>query len=374
MKIFVTDANYKHALGAIRSLGSHGFEVVAGSHFTNAQGFYSKYASGKVVYPNPRDEQKFVNFMLDYVKNNKIDVLLPIGYITTVVLSKNKEKFDPYVKIPVADWLSMEKASNKDQTMALAKSIGVDVPKSYNSIEEIEHYPVVVKGIKESGHIQYVNSAKELSKINTHEAIIQEYIQGEGYGFFALFDHGQPLAYFMHKRRREYPITGGASTSAVSIYDEKLKETGLKLLKALNWHGIAMVEFKKDAKSGVFKLMEINPKFWGSLDLAIASRVDFPYLAVKMALGEQFKPVEKYLIGLKYRWLFPDDTVRLWAKPSDIGIYLADFWGGTKGNIWLKDLKPNFIQLKQTCYTIFSHLKKHDLRYPHGKPEVKHEI
>ena len=373
MKVFVTDANYKHALGAIRSLGGHGFEVVAGSQFANAQGFYSKYTTEKVVYPNPKDEQKFVDFMLNYVKNNQIEALLPIGYATTVALSKNKEKFSPYVKIPVTDWANMEKASNKDQTMALADSIGIEIPKSYSSISEIKNYPVVVKGIKESGHIQYVNSVQELTKIDTKQAIIQEYIQGEGYGFFALFDHGQPLAYFMHQRRREYPITGGASTSAVSIYDEKLKETGLKLLKALNWHGIAMVEFKKDAKSGIFKLMEINPKFWGSLDLAIASGVDFPYLAVKMALSEPFKSVENYQIGLKYRWLWPDDTVRLWAKPSDIGVYLVDFFNGTKGNIWLSDLRPNLKQLVQTCYTIYSHLKKRDLKYPHGKPEVKHE-
>lgn len=374
MKVFVTDANYKHALGAIRSLGDHGFEVVAGSHFTNAQGFYSRYANKKVIYPNPKDEQKFVDFMLDYVKNNQIDVLLPIGYNTSVALSKNLEKFTPYVKIPVSEWSQMEKASNKDQTMELAKSIGIEIPKSYDTIKEIKSYPVVVKGVKESGHIQYINSAKELDKIDTKQSIIQEYVQGEGYGFFALFDSGQPIAYFMHKRRREYPITGGSSTAASSIFDEKLKEAGLKLLKSLNWHGIAMVEFKKDSKTGVFKLMEINPKFWGSLDLAIASGIDFPYLAVRMALNESFKPVEKYKIGLKYRWLFPDDTVRLWAKPSDLGVYLIDFFNGTKGNIWLKDLKPNLNQIKQTCYTIFSHLKKHDLKYPHGKPEVKHEI
>lgn len=374
MKVFVTDANYKHALGAIRSLGGHGFKVVAGSHFAKAQGFYSKYAARKVVYPNPKDEQKFIDFMLDYVKKNQIDVLLPIGYNTTVALSKNKEKFAPFVQIPVADWSDMKKASNKDQTMELAKSIGLEIPATYDSIDDIKNFPVVVKGVKESGHIQYVNSAQELVKIDTKEAIIQEYVQGEGYGFFALFDHGQPKAYFMHKRRREYPITGGASTAAVSIYDEKLKEAGLKLLKSLNWHGIAMVEFKKDIKSGVFKLMEINPKFWGSLDLAIASGVDFPCLAVKMALKESFEPVNDYIVGLKYRWLFPDDTVRLWAKPGDLGIYLADFFNGTKGNVWLKDLKPNLKQLNQTCYTIYSHLKKRDLRYPHGKPEVKHEI
>lgn len=87
----------------------------------------------------------------------------------------------------------------------------------------------------------------------------------------------------MHKRIRELYTMGGPSTCAISVYDPKLLDYGLKILGALNWHGIAMVEFKKDSKDGTFKLMEINPKFWGSLDLAIASGIDFPYLLYKMA-------------------------------------------------------------------------------------------
>jgi predicted ATP-grasp superfamily ATP-dependent carboligase len=229
----------------------------------------------------------------------------------------------------------------------------------------------VVKGFKESGHITYVNSREELEKIDTREAIIQEYIQGEGYGFFALLDYGKPKAIFMHKRRREYPITGGASTSAESIYDEKLKETGLKLLKALNWHGVAMVEFKKDEKAGDFVLMEINPKFWGSLDLAIASDMDFPYLAVKMALGEDFEPVMKYKVGVKFRWPWPDDTVRFFAKPSDWSPVADMFNPKVKTNVWFTDFRPNWQQLKQTCYVLCSHMKKKDLKYPHGKPIIK---
>jgi predicted ATP-grasp superfamily ATP-dependent carboligase len=78
----------------------------------------------------------------------------------------------------------------------------------------------------------------------------------------------------MHRRIREYPITGGASTAAESFYDPALRDLRLTLLRALNWHGVAMVEFKKDQRDGTHKL--INAKFWGSLDLAIAAGVDFP--------------------------------------------------------------------------------------------------
>jgi len=369
MKVLVTDAHYKHALGAIRCLGKHKIEVISASHYKNAQGFYSKFSSKEVIYPNPHHEQEFTDFMMDFLKNNPVDVVLPIGYVTSVALSKNLENFQALTKIPLASWAEMEKASSKDKTMDFAESIGVRIPKKYALPSEIDHFPVVLKGTKESGHINYVNSQEELEKLDQTDSIIQEYIQGEGYGFFALMDHGQEKAIFMHKRRREYPITGGASTSAVSIYDEKLKETGLKILRGLNWHGVAMVEFKKNPQ-GEFVLMEINPKFWGSLDLAIVSGVEFPYLAVKLALGENFDPVLDYKKQVIYRWPFPDDTLRLFAKPSSLGIYLLDCLNPmVKSNIWLSDCRPNWVEFKKTFYTLWSRIKRKELKYPHGRPE-----
>jgi len=370
VKVFITDADYKHTLGAVRSLGKRGIYVIAGSSYKRSQSFYSNYCKKRVVYPDPRKEILFINFMLNYVKNNEIDVLLPVGYITTTFLSKHKDKFSPYVRIPIANYDSMEIASDKYKTMELAKNLGVEIPEMFDEDEKIETFPVVVKGLKESGRIRYANSVKELSELKTEESIVQEYIPGEGYGFFALFNKGKVRAIFMHKRVREYPITGGPSTVAESIYDEKLKELGLKLLESLNWHGVAMVEFKKDIRDGKFKLMEINPKFWGSLDLATASGVDFPYLTMKMAVDGDIEPVLKYETGIKFRWLFPDDFLHLLTKPSSAKSFVTDFFDkNTKSNIWLNDIKPNLFQVYGTPFTIISRFKNRTLKYPHGKPE-----
>ena len=82
--------------------------------------------------------------------------------------------------------------------------------------------------------------------------MIQEYIQGSGYGFFAIYENGNLKEFFMHKRIRENPITGGSSVCAKSIYEPKLFRYGKDLLDKLNWHGVAMVEFKKDSKSGKY--------------------------------------------------------------------------------------------------------------------------
>ena len=113
MKVFITDASYKHTLGAIRSLGKKNIYMIAGSSSKYAESFYSKYCRERVVYPSPRNEEQFVAFMLRYVRDNKIDVLLPIGYLTTTVLSKHKDEFCRYTKLPVADWNSMKIACSK---------------------------------------------------------------------------------------------------------------------------------------------------------------------------------------------------------------------------------------------------------------------
>ena len=370
-KIFITDAGYKHTLGAVRSLGKKGFYVIAGAPGKRAQSFYSKYCSECVIYPDPRDETRFIDFLIEYLKVNKVDVLLPIGYIATVAISRHKDELLDYTKVPVADYQSMQIASDKYQTMEMARALGVPTPKEYNSIEEIDAYPIVAKGIYESGQVRYINSAEELSQLSLSDHILQEYIPGEGCGFYALFNKGEERAIFMHKRMREYPVTGGSSTAARSTYDPELRDLGLTLLKALDWHGVAMVEFKKDSRDGNYRLMEINPKFWGSLDLSIASGVDFPYLTAMMALEGDIQPVFEYDRDMKFRWPFPDDTLHVLANPRSVKDVAREvFDRNARSNIALDDMKPNLLQLYQTGISVIGRIKNGNLKYPHGKPEI----
>lgn len=371
-KVFITDAGYKHTLGAVRSLGKKGFYVIAGAPGKHAQSFYSKYCNESVIYPDPRDERRFIDFLLEYFQKNKVDVLLPIGYLATVAISKYKDELLSYTKIPVADYQSMQIASDKYRTMEMARELGIPTPREYSSIDDVGTYPIVAKGIYESGQVRYINSAEELNRISLSNHILQEYIPGEGFGFYALFNKGEVRAIFMHKRIREYPITGGSSTAAESTYDLELKVLGLTLLKALDWHGVAMVEFKKDSRDGKYKLMEINPKFWGSLDLSIASGVDFPYLTVMMALEGDIQPVLDYNRDVKFRWPFPDDILHMLANPKSAKHAIRDIFDKkAKSNIVLDDIKPNLFQLYQTGIVVLQHIRDGDLKYPHGKPEKR---
>lgn len=146
----------------------------------------------------------------------------------------------------------------------------------------------------------------------------------------------------MHRRIREYPPPAGASSCAESFYDPQLKEYGIRLLDALEWHGVAMVEFRYDIRDHQYKILEVNPKFWGSLDLALACGVDFPYYLCQVASGEVLEYSEEYERGLRFHWPFSGELQLCWRRPSSTWAILADCLNPrVKSNLWLSDWRPN---------------------------------
>jgi predicted ATP-grasp superfamily ATP-dependent carboligase len=140
--------------------------------------------------------------------------------------------------------------------------------------------------------------------------LLQEYIPGEGgSGVGLLCDHGKVVASFAFKRLHEYPITGGASTLRESIWHPDMVVQATRLMEAMNWDGVAMAEFKIDSRDGAPKLIEVNGRFWGSLALAVASGVDFPYLLYKKASGEDLPAVSDYRVGVRCSWRVPGDIM-----------------------------------------------------------------
>ena len=136
--------------------------------------------------------------------------------------------------------------------------------------------------------------------------VIQEFIPGHGQGVFSLYDKGSPMAFFAHQRLREKPPSGGVSVLSESVpVEAELGGYARLLLDSTGWHGVAMVEFRVTPDGRPF-LMEINTRFWGSLQLAIDAGVDFPWLLYRVASGDKIEPVEEYKNGTRLRWLLGD--------------------------------------------------------------------
>jgi predicted ATP-grasp superfamily ATP-dependent carboligase len=239
------------------------------------------------------------------------------------------------IYLPLTTVKRLQKARNKAHILQMAESMGIPVPKTWyinrlsqlDDLKKVLPYPVVIKPRDSSGAlgIGYPDNPKELLQqyLIIHRRfpfpLIQERIprKGTGYGASFLFDENTRVkASFVHKRLREYPVTGGASTLRVSVRHDEIRDMGCALLKSLGWFGVAMVEFKVDPRDGAPKLMEINPRFWGSLSLAIHSGVNFPHLLFKMAARERFDPVDTYRLGVKCRWLLPGDILHFLTNPD----------------------------------------------------------
>jgi len=300
------------------------------------------------------------------------------------LISINRDKFLPHTKIHLVDHPILEKANDKSETIQIAMENNIPCPQTYfpqniddiRELKEKVEYPVVIKPRKSTGSkgLVYVDAPERLvpcykKVISDHKfPIIQEYIPpgGDTYGFEALYNKDSRLrAFFVHKRIREYPITGGPSTLRESVRNSEIEKLSKRLLDSLNWYGLAMVEFKVDPRDKKPKLMEINPRFWGSLPLAIASGVDFPYLLFRMVTEGDIKPVLNYRTGVKCRWLLFGDIKHLLSVMkghSNNRIHPRFSRVNTLINFlkfYQKDLHYDFISLddpKPTLFKLFSPL------------------
>lgn len=347
-KVFFTDSSDRAALAVIRSLGRLGLYVIAAESTPFTTGSLSKYCRQRVIYPSPKcNKSRFISWIINFVKHQNVELIIPVSDYTTIPLAEYKDKIEHYCKIATPSYETVMKAADKIKTLSLAAKEKIPIPATYclhepYEIIKVAHqlkFPVVIKprmkvywvndkaltfkitsrNYAYNEHdlrIKYVNFVKLLSKLRIKENFffVQEFVKGQSYGVEALIYQGEPKAIFAHKRIREYPISGGASTLRESINDSYLTQLGLQALKAMGWEGVAMVEFKFENDTGEFKLLEVNGRFWGSLALAINAGVDFPSLLYRILIrGENVKSAS-YKYGLRQRWLLPGDI--LWLISS----------------------------------------------------------
>lgn len=362
MKILVTDGDSRAALAITRSLGQAGHEVVVGSKRIRSLAGASRFCASRVCYPDPDSYgAAFVDFIADYAGHEKIEVLLPVTDITTLVIGANRGRMPAGCILPFPDIDTVRIAANKQATMVLAHRLGVDTPQSVTisaptDAGRLEHglrFPVVIKPFKsriETGTgwiytaVTYAHDEAELGRVlndldpQVFPVMLQEKIIGPGIGIFICAYRGRVLAAFSHRRLREKPPSGGVSVLRESIaLDPLALDFSERLLHELGWTGVAMVEFKQDRRDGRPKLMEINGRFWGSLQLAIDAGVDFPRLLIDSLAHPDMRPVLDYRVGVRTRWLWGDIDalfIRLFRSEESLDLppgfpsrsrYLAEF-------------------------------------------------
>lgn len=279
--------------------------------------------------PDPlTDSSGYCLAIAEIVRTKHIDVIFPMTEQSVYCLNRLRGTLDQQVILACASPEKMESVSNKYKLFQLAEKLGVAIPETIyvsdtddfkKKCNHISSFPVVVKPafskIQEHGKmlsagVMYAKDKNELQQLYLsnpalrYPSMIQEMIVGEGTGLFTLFDHDHHLALFSHRRILEKPPSGGVSVLSESVVlDDEMVGAARKLLSSIQWNGIAMVEFKRDVKDGRAKLMEINGRFWGSLQLAISSGVNFPALCLDYYLGKKPSVLLKdYTVGHKLKW------------------------------------------------------------------------
>ena len=326
--VLLTNAQLRKTLAAVRSLGKKDIETIVVEETRFNPAAFSKYCTKALVCPNAQKyPDEFFQYITGIIKEYKCDVFFPMDEDTVAVAMEHKEELEKLCSVPLPSYESFEITSDKGKAYKHALSVGVDIPKTafpsgadkLHDITDHLKYPLMVKPVKSNGGrgIKTVSSKEDLVKtyLEVHEnypyPVIQEHLgEGEVYDVVLLFNSSNELrASFVQRHVRKYPLVTGPSTVQESVVYPEMLELALKYMEGLKWYGIADLEFMVQRETGEIKFIELNCKFWNSLQMGIYAGVDFPWLLYKIAVDGDVEPVKEYKAGIMCRNLLPGDIL-----------------------------------------------------------------
>jgi predicted ATP-grasp superfamily ATP-dependent carboligase len=325
--ILVTDGDERSALAAVRSLGRSGHRVYVCSTSGHSISGASRYVAGERAVASPlASPSAFADDLRKLIAEWQIDLLLPMSEQAFNAIFANPEAFKN-VSIPAATAEEFFAISDKQRVMEAAAACGLRVPAQVvlsapgdlGRLNESELcFPLVLKparsvaraegrqfkvGVTHCANKGALDRALASIPAEAYPILLQQRVIGPGVGIFLLLWDGELVATFAHRRIREKPPAGGVSVYRESIRaDPELVERSRRLLESFGWRGVAMIEYKLDERTGTPFIMEINGRFWGSLQLAIDAGVDFPSLLVARAEGDAVLGPIEYKLGVRSKW------------------------------------------------------------------------
>ena len=331
--VLLTYSWVRSSYSALRNLEKHGLKVVASDSSCIGMSQFSRFSSGFKKYTSHyEDEKKFISDILNICSSKEIKLILP-SHNETEIIARHRHKFSDDLVAMVPDESHCRMFNNKSDAYDYVAKIGVPVPcridySDPNLISQL----LTNKGVRKTviklltgnsgkgvfygnnpNHAQSI--VKELIKkyklASNRYPQIEEYVEGEGYGCSVLYSSGTPIAHFTHRRLRDKIETGGTSTFREAAAHEGIEAATKTIFDSLGWNGLAMCEFKVCPKTGRFWFIEVNPRMWGSISLAIESGVQFPYLAWLCATQGAVQAIKYHAsctvnLNWKARWLLGD--------------------------------------------------------------------
>ena len=300
--VCIPSGNDTKSYSCVRSLSEKGIHTVLAAGYDGVTAGASRFCDEEILIPSPENDLLgYRDGLLEIVARPDIKTIIPVQSYDPYLFATYYDRFAEHVSLVTPSPELYAAVTDRIQLAAAAERAGVAVPEtqlltevddwSGEQIIKARHNLLAAATVDSLGprdgeavktliHLPAGESPDIESVITEmkHVPIVQEYVRSsDEYVFGALYDHGEPLATFQHRQIRGDSYTGGGGVYRETVSIPELEAAGRTLLGTLDYHGLACIEYMRDAKTGEFVLTEINPRMWQSLPCAVQAGADFPY-------------------------------------------------------------------------------------------------
>lgn len=295
----------------LKSLHQKGLKVWAADTSKRNICSMSKFCTGSFTYPDPfTEEDAFIQVLKDKVAELRPRVLMPT-HDESVVIMRHRDEFPVDLIIPYEGEEKLLLLANKAKSTEIARKAGVPVPEVYKSIDEVKSYPVVFKTVigNSAKGVFFPKDREELVKLmdkhKDEETLLEEWIGGTDYSVDCVRWDGFCKTSVYHALVTKTD-GGGTTTQREIVYMPQLEAAALKLMDAVDFHGVCGLDFRYDAENNKIAYIETNARFTGGLATPVAAGFDIPWVVYKLATEGKYTEPINVRIGTRTKWILGD--------------------------------------------------------------------
>lgn len=295
----------------LKSLHQKGLKVWAADTSKRNICSMSKFCTGSFTYPDPfTEEDAFIQVLKDKVAELRPRVLMPT-HDESVVIMRHRDEFPADLIIPYEGEEKLLLLANKAKSTELARKAGVPVPEVYKSIDEVKSYPVVFKTVigNSAKGVFFPKDREELVKLmdehKNEETLLEEWIGGTDYSVDCVRWNGFCRTSVYHALVTKTD-GGGTTTQREIVNMPQLEAAALKLMDAVDFHGVCGLDFRYDAENNKIAYVETNARFTGGLATPVAAGFDIPWIVYKLATEGKYTEPINVRIGTRTKWILGD--------------------------------------------------------------------